>query len=49
MQGAATQAMPLSIVEERRRRRRPPPRQRAWEPAAKCTTYFVTDPKIAGN
>ena len=20
------------------------PRQRAWEPAAKCTTYFLTDP-----
>ena len=22
------------------------PRQRAWEPAAKCTTYFLTDPKL---
>jgi len=21
------------------------PRPRAWEPAAKCTTYFLTDPK----
>ena len=75
MRGAATQAMPVCIVEERQRRRCPPPRpsglrpagplavllapyipqrvcsslapcQRAWEPAAKCTPYFLTGPKL---
>jgi len=49
MQGAATQAMPMCIVEEQQRRRCPPAaaplRAAARRPAAKCTTYFVTDPK----
>ncbi|MGA2261055.1 MAG: hypothetical protein ABSH28_06445, partial [Acidobacteriota bacterium] len=38
--GAATPQMPA--------RRRAPSGcgQRAWGPAAKCTTYFVTDPKL---
>jgi len=45
MRGAATQAMPVCIVEERQQSRCPPAaaplRAAARRPAAKCTPYFL--------
>src|SRR5437660_3862941 len=50
MRGAATQAMPVCIVEERQQSRCPPAaaplRAAARRPAAKCTLYFLTGPKL---
>src|SRR5207247_6626292 len=51
MRGAATQATPVCIVEERQQSRSPPAaaplRAAARRPAAKCTPYFLTGPKLA--
>jgi hypothetical protein len=47
MQGAATQAMPLCIVEERQRRGCPPAAAPlGLRPAAKCKRYSLTGPKL---
>jgi hypothetical protein len=50
MQGAATQAMPVRIVEERQRRGCPPAaaplRAAALGAAAKCKRYSLTGPKF---
>ncbi|MBP1599645.1 MAG: hypothetical protein H6Q05_5022 [Acidobacteria bacterium] len=48
MQGAATQAMPLCIVEERQRRRWPPAAA-ALRAFAKCRRYSLTGPYCEGD